>query len=54
VAWVSSLGAGCFAEGDFVAEAGELADVVADLPGGVAFSFVVVPAEVLIPHAGVG
>src|SRR5215510_4379650 len=42
------------AEGDLVAEACELADVVADLAADVALALVVVRAEVLIAHAGVG
>jgi hypothetical protein len=42
------------AQGHFEAEGAELADVVGDLAAGVALALVVVSAEVLIPHAGVG
>ena len=57
-AWVgpvpSGLGFGDAAEGDLEAEGAELADVVGDLAAGVALALVVVRAEVLIAHAGVG
>ena len=42
------------AEGDFEAEGSELADVVGDLAADVALALVVVRAEVLVAHAGVG
>jgi hypothetical protein len=48
------VGFGDAAEGDFEAEGAELADVVGDLPADAALAFVVVRAEVLIAHAGVG
>ena len=48
------VGFGDAAEGDFEAEGAELADVVGDLAAGVALALVVVRAEVLISHAGVG
>jgi hypothetical protein len=48
------FGCGDAAQGDFEAEGAELADVVADLPAGLAAALVVVRAEVLIAHAGVG
>src|SRR5208282_5295727 len=48
------FGVGGAAEGDFEAEGAELADVVGDLPADVCLALVVVGAEVLIPHAGVG
>src|SRR5215469_1154564 len=47
--WLGDAG-----EGDFVAEAGELAGVVAGLAGGAALVVVVVRAEVVVAHAGVG
>ena len=47
------MGFGDAAQGHFEAEGAELADVVSDLPAGVALALVVVSAEVLIPHAGV-
>ncbi len=46
------LGFGDAAQGDFEAEGAELADVVGDLPAGVALAFVVVNAEVLIAMPG--
>src|ERR1700727_3337225 len=45
---------GAAAEGYLVAEGAELADVVADLAGGVAVVVVVVGAEVPVAGAGVG
>ena len=50
----SGFGVGDAAEGDFEAEGAELADVVGDLAADVALAFVVVRAEVLVAHAGVG
>src|SRR2546421_7105526 len=47
-------GFGDAAEGDFEAEGTELADVVGDLPADAALALVIVRAEVLMPHAGVG
>jgi hypothetical protein len=60
--WVRRLGPGLLcrgrvrdaAEGDFEAGGAELADVVGDLPADAALALVVVRAEVLMPHAGVG
>jgi hypothetical protein len=57
--WSGGLGVsgfvwlGAAAEGDLVAEGAELADVVADLAGGVALALVVVAAEVLVVAARV-
>src|SRR5690348_16605047 len=48
------IGFGAAAEGDVEAEGAELADVVGDLAADVALALVVVRAEVLIAHAGVG
>jgi hypothetical protein len=48
------FGFGDAADGDFEAEGSERADVVGDLAAGVALAVVVVRAEVLISHAGVG
>ena len=48
------FGFGDAAEGDFEAEGAELADVVGDLAADVALALVVVRAEVVISHAGVG
>jgi hypothetical protein len=48
------LGVGGAAEGDFEAEAFELGHVVVDLAAEAGPAFVVVRAEVLMPHAGVG
>jgi hypothetical protein len=48
------FGFGDAAEGDFESEGAELADVVGDLAVDVAAALVVVRAEVLVPHAGVG
>jgi hypothetical protein len=42
------------AEGDFEAEGFDLADVVGDLAAGLGAALVVVRAEVLVSHAGVG
>ena len=52
--WFRGVGFGDAAEGDFEAEGAELADVVADLAADIAAALVVVRAEVLIAHAGVG
>ncbi len=48
------VGVGDAAEGDFEAGGSELADVVGDLAAHVALALVVVRAEVLVTHAGVG
>ena len=48
------FGVGEAAEGDLEAEGAELADVMGDLAADVTLALVVVRAEVLIPHAGVG
>jgi hypothetical protein len=48
------VGFGDAAEGDFEAEGSELADMMGDLAAGVALAIVVVRAEVLISHAGIG
>src|SRR6516162_2887455 len=48
------FGSGDAAEGDLEAEGSELADVVGDLAAHVALALVVIRAEVLVPHAGVG
>ena len=48
------IGFGAAAEGDFEAEDAELADVMGDLAADVALALVVVRAEILIAHAGVG
>jgi hypothetical protein len=40
--------------GHFEAEGSELADVVSDVPADVALALVIVSAEILIPHDGVG
>jgi hypothetical protein len=57
-AWVSPVpsgwGSGMRHRGHFEAEGSELADVVSDLPADVALALVIVSAEILIPHAGVG
>ena len=47
--WVGDAG-----EGDVEAEGLDLADVVGDLAAGGGLAFVVVRAEVLVAHAGVG
>jgi hypothetical protein len=49
--WSVRVGFGDAGEGDFEAEGFDLADVVGDLAAGGGLPFVVVRAEVLVPHA---
>jgi hypothetical protein len=53
-AWSVGFGAGDADARDFEPEGSELADVVGDLAAGIDAALVIVRAEVLIAHTGVG